>query len=86
MIASMEEKRKPLPWYWWMVAGLIVIAGYVLSLGPVALLMKTFGLRFHPWAAPAAGVVYWPLKQLTEVSPTFEHALLAYVEMWVDIP
>ena len=31
----MEEKRKPIPWYWWTFAGLLVFVGYVLSLGPV---------------------------------------------------
>lgn len=80
----MEEKRKPIPWYWWTVAGFLVLVGYVLSLGPVASLMETFDLKLYSGVVTAAGVVYWPLKTLTEVSPAFEHALMAYVELWVN--
>ena len=34
----MEHARKSLPWYWWTVAGWVLLAGYPLSLVPASYL------------------------------------------------
>ena len=34
----MIEQRKPIPWYWWAVAALMLLVAYVLSAGPAVML------------------------------------------------
>ncbi len=59
----MEEKRKPIPWFWWTVAGLMMLVAYPLSMGPILRLVSDGYLPKEMRA------IYRPLGWVIERSP-----------------
>ncbi len=80
----MDEQRKPIPWYWWTVAGLLLLVAYPLSLGPMGWLFTHSELQHSDWACGAIECVYWPLVELVEISPDFRAVAIRYLDLWFD--
>ena len=78
----MEEKRKILPWYWWPVAGLLVLVAYLLSSGPVVWLLCRLELK-DSLIFTFVGYVYLPLMFIgvNEIHPLSDW-LIPYWHWW----
>ncbi len=75
----MDEKRKPLSPHFWTAAGLMVLAAYPLSLGPVEHLGNC-GIRVLPFFARG---IYQPIWWIVEHGPfPLDYMIVAYVRWW----
>ena len=81
----MKEKQRKSSWQTAVVIGLVaallLVSGYVLSIGPAALLVDKRYLSVE-----TAQTVYRPITWTGKQSPTFNHALHWYIKSWTGAP
>ncbi|MDB5339517.1 MAG: hypothetical protein JWN70_5136 [Planctomycetaceae bacterium] len=78
-----EQQRKPTPWLWWTLAGLMLLVAYPLSMGPVAWVFEICDVENGEWASELATVFYRPIGRLVAWSPACESIYIQYLSLWV---
>ncbi|MDB5337802.1 MAG: hypothetical protein JWN70_3421 [Planctomycetaceae bacterium] len=79
---STESNRKPIPWYWWTLAGLILLVAYPLSLGPVGWALEWSRVDGDSLIATVFYSFYSPLVQLYQYAPGVRDIYMPYYEWW----
>lgn len=62
----------------------LVACGYTLSIGPVALFVKTIGLGPFVLFLPPLSIVYAPIFALARVSPVIQGIIGSYIAWWLS--
>ncbi|MAE62295.1 MAG: hypothetical protein CMJ49_13180 [Planctomycetaceae bacterium] len=80
--AEIEGRRSLARWVGWsMLALVVVVALYVLSIGPAVWCYITFDL-YDSLIGASIEAFYWPLEQMGYRSETFSQFLDWYAELW----
>lgn len=80
----MEQTRKPSTWHGWLIAGVLSLVAYPLSIGPAEALYWRCGLYNYRWSYVAFRLYYSPLVAITDSSPACAELGESYVKLWLD--
>lgn len=76
----MTEQRKSIPWYWWTLAGLLLLVAYPLSAGPAYGLIRPGYITVEMF-----NCVYAPLGWLCDQMPrSIAKILLWSLHLWIE--
>lgn len=85
--AKSDDKPRRVPWIIWIAFGLVMVAGYPLSLGPVVWMVES---GFLPGKGPVANAIHcfyspvWWYLAASDVQP-FQRELSWYIESWQGV-
>ncbi|MDB5338856.1 MAG: hypothetical protein JWN70_4475 [Planctomycetaceae bacterium] len=83
--ATLDDARSVGTWSRWLIAGLLLLVAYVLSVGPAFVWYWCCRLYNYKWAADAYHMFYSPLYAVAHSSPACEQLYENYVNLWLRL-